>query len=136
MLMNTADQFKSLWGSKIERIKKLIPRLIRILGNEALLFFNEQFKKQQDPEGKQWQKRKDASNGRALLVKSGRLRKSIRIQRSTGNTIRIGTDVSYAKYHNSGTDRLPQRRFLGGSTLLNRRLQRMVQYRVRQAFNG
>lgn len=45
-------------------------------------------------------KKKDA--GRALLVKSGRLKRANRITRLTGNSATIGNDTPYAKVHNEG----------------------------------
>jgi phage gpG-like protein len=43
-----------------------------------------------------------AITGRAILVKSGRLRRSIRIISSTLNSVTVGTDVPYAQAHNEG----------------------------------
>ena len=45
---------------------------------------------------------KRGQSGRAILVKSGRLRRSIRVTSVTSNSVTIGTDVPYAKAHNEG----------------------------------
>lgn len=42
------------------------------------------------------------NKGRALLVDSGRLRRSIRIMSKTAYSVTIGSDVPYAKAHNEG----------------------------------
>jgi len=42
------------------------------------------------------------NRGRALLVQSGRLRRSIRITRIVGLTAYMGSDVPYTKAHNEG----------------------------------
>ncbi len=42
------------------------------------------------------------NKGRALLVDSGRLRRSIRIMSKTAYSVTIGSDVPYAKAHNDG----------------------------------
>ncbi len=40
--------------------------------------------------------------GRALLIQSGRLRRSIRIINTTSNSVTIGSDTPYARLHNDG----------------------------------
>ena len=72
-------------------------------------------------DGKKWKDRKDNDSSRKLLVKTGRMRQDIRITERGINHRRIGTSVPYAKYHNEGTDRLPQRKFIGNSKWLYRR---------------
>src|SRR5690606_24343003 len=63
-----------------------------------------------------WEPRKKPDPGRAILVKSGRLKRSITaIPGSNFNRITIASDVPYAGYHNQGTQRLPQRKFIGES---------------------
>lgn len=53
---------------------------------------------------KPWTNKGKAPNntGRALLVKTGRLRRSIRIVGTTANSVTIGSDVPYARVHNEG----------------------------------
>jgi phage gpG-like protein len=53
---------------------------------------------------KQWTNKGKAPNnqGRALLIQSGRLRRSIRIVSTTANSVTIGSDVPYAAAHNDG----------------------------------
>jgi phage gpG-like protein len=134
-MSNSAHEFAKIWSNKLARVQRLLRRLPRDVGNEALLFFLNLFKQEQSPEGKPWSPRKGNGDGarssrRSLLVKSGRLRKSIRLTRVTSNSASIGTNVSYAKYHNEGTERLPQRQFIGKSAELTRRLQRMIKAKI------
>jgi phage gpG-like protein len=42
------------------------------------------------------------NKGRALLVDTGRLRRSVRIMGKTSSSVTIGSDVPYAKAHNDG----------------------------------
>lgn len=50
-----------------------------------------------------WKKRKDKKDKtRALLVKSGRLRRSVRVIASSPISVTIGSDVPYARIHNEG----------------------------------
>jgi phage gpG-like protein len=54
------------------------------------------------PRGKNSWRKKAERPGRAILVKSGRLRRSIRVISITADRIVIGTDVPYAQAHNYG----------------------------------
>jgi phage gpG-like protein len=42
------------------------------------------------------------NSGRAILIQSGRLRRSIRIVNTTANSATIGSDTPYAAIHNNG----------------------------------
>lgn len=135
-MSNSAQDFAKIWSGKLARIKRLLRRLPRDVGNTALLFFLDLFKKEESPEGKKWEAIKvegigDRSARRGLLIKSGALRKSIRLSRVTSNSITISSNVPYSKYHNEGIPgRLPQRQFIGSSKALNRRLQRMIRAKI------
>ena len=58
-----------------------------------------------------------------ILVKTGRLWRSIRYKKEGDNAVRIGSDVEYAAAHNEGTTTagrgnsttIPQRQFIGPS---------------------
>lgn len=132
-MSNTAEQFAKIYSAKLANLKIALSRIARDIGNEALLYFMEQFKKGQDPNGRPWQPRKDGDNSRALLVKSGRLRRSIRLTRVTKKSARIGSNVPCAQYHNEGAGRLPKRQFLGHSAELKRRVQRLIRRKIDEA---
>ncbi|MBS1641561.1 MAG: phage virion morphogenesis protein [Bacteroidetes bacterium] len=53
---------------------------------------------------KQWTNKGKSrnNNGRAILVQSGRLMRSVRIVNTTANSVTIGSDVPYAIAHNNG----------------------------------
>jgi phage gpG-like protein len=61
--------------------------------------------------------------GRALLVKSGKLRRSIRVDNTDQDSATISSDSEYAQAHNEGHQysnrTLPQRQFMGASKRLN-----------------
>lgn len=131
---NSAHDFHEILQSKIQRLQRVIRKLPRDLGSQSLLFFLDLFKKEESPEGEKWAPRKvdgagDRTTRSGLLVKSGRLRKSIRLNVSS-EKIKIATPTPYAKYHNEGTNKIPARQFLGKSAALTRRLQRMVKARI------
>jgi len=62
--------------------------------------------------GRAWTPNK-IQDGRQQLVKTSRMRDSITILSRTANSIKVGTNVPYAKYHNDGTATLPKRQFIG-----------------------
>lgn len=83
-----------------------------------------------DDAPQRWAPRKSKRDnaGRRLLVKTGRMRESIKVISSIGNTRKIGTLVPYSKYHNDGIPgRLPKRQFIGNSRRLERKNARLVQ---------
>lgn len=130
-----------------EQLKERVPTL---LANKAKNFFVGSFAKQGfDNDGvKPWKqvkrripgtpeykypKKKDLGRRtRAILVKSGRLRRGVQDSIRTANwsKLRLLVDVkdskgrSYAQFHNEGSRKshLPRRRFMGHSATLNRQL--------------
>lgn len=89
----------------LARAYKALPRQISIT---AVVFFKENFREQawRDRGAQKWKPRRTnagrKSDTRAVLVKSGRLRRSIRAVSVTSKRIAIGTDVPYAQQHNEG----------------------------------
>lgn len=93
-----------------KRFKKILPTLAPMAGNEVVNFALDNFKKQGflNHGFEAWRQRKKSKwgfkdrEGRALLVKSGRLRRSIRITNISFLSVTVGSDVPYAKAHNDG----------------------------------
>ena len=87
---------------------------------------------------KPWKPRKFADKNRrfrALLVKSGALRRSLEIKESTFNKIRIGSySTSYASVHNQGQGRMPKRQFIGKSKLLQRKFKKKIRESIKNLF--
>jgi phage gpG-like protein len=143
-------------------------KLPTLAGNMALNFFQDSWDREGfiDQRYKRWPDRKKSAGrkSRKLLVKSGRLRRSLRMQVS-GSRIRIFTDVPYAEAHNEGTNisgsfrirahkrrlpgggtttvrsharqvniKIPQRQFMGHSALLDKRLEMHVTRALNQIF--
>jgi phage gpG-like protein len=72
---------------------------------------------------------KKNNTGRALLIKSGRLRRSIRITEAGIDYVKVGSDVPYAQVHNDGLKAgrgkgfiMPKRKFMGYSRVLEEKL--------------
>lgn len=107
MAKKLEDIYQRLQKPLAECIRQLPP----ILGNEVVNFAHSNFDTQSF-EGKAWQKRKNPTKwgkpddeGRALLIKTGRLRRSIRVSQIIQDRVIItagGADTPYARAHNEG----------------------------------
>ena len=141
-----------------DNIVTAVDNLPQQIATLAVNFSKERFVEQSwlDSTKKTWQKRKRARRGGkarqrgAVLVDSGRLKRSIRKISVTPHRIVIGTDVPYAAKHNfghKGIERVkshgrrsvkgkryvvgafsrrvdtPQRQFMGESATLNKRIE-------------
>jgi phage gpG-like protein len=100
----------------IEKITRLLKatgtRLPQEIGAISVQFFKNRFrqggwisnrfeawKPRKGQRARVWGKKQ---KGRAILIKTGRLRRSPRVVRITPTAVVIGTDVPYAKAHNEG----------------------------------
>ncbi len=175
---------------KLNRLAKEFSRLESVLptklGNIAVNFFKDSFQRQGFIEKnrvekwkprKEWPGMKGRSRGkqRALLVKTGRLRRSIRVTQKGKGFVIVGTDVPYARAHNEGgeikqtvnitakmrkffwarfydtgdtmwkhlalkrtpikrTINMPERKFMGLSEFLERRLEKNMEHEIEQIF--
>ncbi len=142
-------------------ISQAIARLPPKIGAAAVNFSKSRFVKQNwhDESPEPWKPRSTRRRGSnlrqkgAILVDSGRLKRSIRLASVSQDRIIIATDVPYAQVHNDGlngtvnvrshsrhsrtgrthtvkvhsrTVKLPQRRFLGESAELSRQIQNLI----------
>ncbi|MDP2723190.1 MAG: phage virion morphogenesis protein [Bacteroidales bacterium] len=80
--------------------------MMPVLGQTAVNFFKDRFKAQAwtDRYAEKWEPRKKQEKGkrRALLVKSARMRNSIRLVSANASHALIGVPVKYAAVHNYG----------------------------------
>src|SRR6185437_5917160 len=89
----------SLFFSKLELALNNLPLIV---GNEVVNYSLESFDRQ-SWDGMPWKERESKKDsGRAILVKSTRLKRSIRIISSSPNSVIVGSDVPYAAIHNNG----------------------------------
>ncbi|WP_281322887.1 phage virion morphogenesis protein [Flavobacterium aestivum] len=160
---------------KLDRLSKLYRKFPEMAAIEAVNFSKERFVRKNwvdrtvtawparkpSPEWHSEAQKKAAARG-SLMVKSGRLKRSIRKIKVTRNSVTIGTDVPYAEAHNEGAEintavnikshsrkrkgrestvkahrrkrkiKLPERRFIGESAVLLRRVERLVQKEINE----
>ena len=94
----------------LDRVSKAVDKLPARAATEAVNFSKERFRAQNwiDSHTQPWKRRKatrgesNRRSGRAILVDTGRLRRSIRKISVTNTSATIGTDVPYAQAHNDG----------------------------------
>lgn len=67
-----------------------------------------------------------ADRTRAILVKSGNLRRSIRYVVISSGRVRITADLAYAEAHNEGYKSIPKRQFIGKSETLNKKIDKII----------
>lgn len=106
--MNETKEVQRILNQLEEAYKKM-PNQVAAL---AVNFSKERFRAQNwvDESTKPWRKRKRSTwrgktprnNGRAVLVDTGRLRRSIRKIKADSEIVIIGSDVEYAQAHNDG----------------------------------
>lgn len=92
----------------IQVFKPQLEKMVDAMGVLAVNHFTQSFRNQgfTDESLQMWKPRKRTERSRmgnrAILVKSGRLRRSIRSKRFGLLSVKIYTDVPYAKIHNDG----------------------------------
>lgn len=89
----------------------------------AIDFFKDSFVKGgfTDTNFRRWRKR-TRDYAWPTLIKTGDLHNSIKCTVRGPNFFVIDSELSYAKYQNDGTDRIPARQFIGKSEILTRKL--------------
>ena len=135
------------------KFKSVLTYAPAMLGNDAVNFFLDSWKRQawlgdtlepwQPRRNVNWGGRKN-NKGRAILVQSGRLRRSIRITSIQGLRVTIGTDVPYARAHNEGlrlgeiqqVKGFTRKKPLGGTTTVKPFTRRINQNIPKRQFMG
>lgn len=95
-----------------QNLIKVVKDIPRIAGVEAERFFKDSFRRQgwHDKVFTPWKARGGARTralgekrqGRAVLIKSGALRRSVRVIRIGANFVIVGSSLPYAQIHNEG----------------------------------
>lgn len=93
--------------SIITNLQKLKTTINPILANEALVFFQDNFRRQGflDKSLEKWKERSPnapRNKKRGILIDSGVLRNSLRVVKVGRKSFVIGTNIPYAAIHNQG----------------------------------
>ena len=102
------DDLERQFREFYEKTRRTLSRLPVLAAQDAVNFFQDSFRRQAWigdttepwPARKSDKTRRDA--GRAILVKSGRLKRSVRKIKADWDAVIVGTSLPYAKAHNEG----------------------------------
>jgi phage gpG-like protein len=132
-----ANPFDRAFSNLQKKLDKVLDDSTRIAAALAVRHFRDNFNKQGfDDNGIQrWAPFKSPNYrpGQSKLVKTSQLRDSIKSQILGRGQIVIYTDRPYAAYHNNGTTKIPQRKFIGPSRSLNKLIKTEIMNRIRLA---
>lgn len=140
-----------------QKARKALENAVVEVGNTAKNFFVENFRKQgfDDKTVEKWKPRKRTTyrtksgrivndTTRAILVKEGDLKRSIiRVPNRAAMSVKIQTDLDYAKIHNEGLMgkafgkhpfKMPKRQFIGDSYNLNEKVKAVLVKRLDKVF--
>ncbi|WP_052444840.1 phage virion morphogenesis protein [Flammeovirga sp. OC4] len=93
---------------QMDDLGKLHRQFPTIAGTEAKVFFKDRFRSQNwiDTNTEPWKPRKDPEGkhkGKAILVQSGALKRSIKVLHKDKTSVTVGSaNIPYAKIHNEG----------------------------------
>jgi phage gpG-like protein len=98
---------KNQFDKILADFKNLKTRLPKMVGLMAVAFFKDNFRKQgfEDSSHERWKGRKALDKNpknRAILIKSGRLRNSIKILKTAPSAVVVGSLLPYSDIHNEG----------------------------------
>ena len=129
---------------KLEQAKSSLPK---VLANDTKKFFLASWQKQGWDDGgvKAWAPRKYNKNkrsaGRAILVKSGALRRAVNasLKSATFDSIKFSVDLPYAAIHNEGLKmkngkNMPKRQYMGDSESLRKIQKEKIQKSIDKIF--
>lgn len=100
----TPEVNRQFWQKLDKDLKNnLHRRLLDEASIRALRFSKERFRQKNwiDTTPQKWKPRQRRDRG-SLMIRSGRLKRSIRVLNKTATSVTIGTDVPYARIHNEG----------------------------------
>lgn len=131
-MSNSFAQTIQISINSYNRERALLPKK---LANEAINHFKDNWRKQgfDDNTVSAWKQRKNKDVGRAILVKTGRLRRSFNSFIESNNRVRVENDTPYSVYHNYGTSKMPQRKFMGRSRNLDEKSGVLIMRMIKKA---
>ncbi len=140
------------------KLQKSLTAFITVMGTDAKNHFVKSFRNQgfEDQTIERWKPRKGefvyggiarvrkkSTSSRAILVKSGDLRRSIKVISKRYHSITLGSDLPYAQIHNDGLMgkaygkypfKMPKRQFIGHSRKLIDQLRNKLDKRIQNVF--
>lgn len=124
---------------------KVIADMVDTMGIYAINHYKKSFTDGgfTDVSFKAWKQRKRGrdNEGRAILVKTGNLKRSLKYRKIGKYSVRIESNVSYANVHNEGLRSgrgkgftMPERKFVGYSERLSRKIELRLRSNIENIF--
>ena len=147
--MSTKNKFElDKVFEKLQQMKPKLPQEIAAIAQSSFVknFNDESFF------GKKWQQvqrriegtkaykypktKKLSRRVKPILVGTGKLKREVNssIRQATFDEIRLGVDLPYAGYINEGTEKMPQREFMGNSPILEKKIKDKIRKSISQIF--
>lgn len=136
----------------LKRFESQLPAVVSEMGAIGQNHFIKSFQKQgfENVTLEPWKPRKDTrmdrgKPNRAILVKSGALRRSIRRIAIGKYGVNLVSELPYAKIHNDGLTgrafgkhrfKMPKRQFMGYSGKMNTKIEKMIDKYVKRVFKS
>lgn len=129
----------------LKKFESKIPVIVTKMGNIGKNHSLQSFRDQgfTDTSLQKWQPRKGEfsgniarirkrgrDSGRAILVKSGALRRSIRERRMGKYAVELVSNLPYANRHNEGI-KMPKRQFVGYSSRMSMKIEKMIDREIK-----
>lgn len=129
----------------MEKSAKAISEMVDVMGVMAINHYKKSFINGgfTDEGFVAWQKRKrtKGNQGRAILVKTGRLKRSLVARKSGRYAVKITSNVPYANVHNEGLRAgrgkgftMPKRQFVGYSGMLSAKIELRLRNKIQRIF--
>jgi len=152
-----ANEARKLQMAQV-KLQKSLNDFVVVMGTDAKNHFVKSFRNQgfEDASIEKWQPRKGEimssgiakvrkkdKSSRAILVKTGDLRRSIKVLNKSYRSITLGSDLPYAQIHNDGLYgnaygkyrfKMPKRQFIGHSKKLIDHLRSKLDKRIVNVF--
>jgi phage gpG-like protein len=130
-----ANNFESVIHKGLNEYARRRAALPKRIANTTLNHTVDNFRKQgfNDRVVQPWKPRKGGKDpGRAILVKSGRMRRDFS-QNVSFTRIETVNNAPYSKRHNNGDGKMPQRKFMGESEVLNEKNKKLINDTIKGA---
>ena len=147
--MSTKNKFEfDKVFDKLQQMKPKLPQEIAAIAQSSFVknfndesFFGKKWqqvqRRQEGTKAYKYPKTKKLSRRvKPILIGTGKLKREVNssIRQATFEEIRLGVDLPYAAAQNEGTNKIPQREFMGNSPILEKKIKDKIKKSISQIF--